>query len=169
MKNLILIFFLTLIFSCNQHKSTVETSNLPELTESTNQETETTEKIFITMERSPCYGQCATYKIKIYNTGKVEYEGIKFAKKIGAYTKILNQNQLTEIKNQIEFIKLFEMKDKYDSNISDIPSTLVLVIYKGKKKIILDRFGAPNELKQFEKLIDYFVIDDKLIKAEDKN
>jgi len=86
-------------------------------------------------------------------------------KKKGKYTKKLSQEQLKEIQSQIDVIKLFELNDKYDSKITDIPSTLLYVVFNGKKKKIYDRDGGPVELKRFEKLIDFLVIDDNLKKV----
>ncbi|PCJ26349.1 MAG: hypothetical protein COA97_06090 [Flavobacteriales bacterium] len=123
------------------------------------------ESIFLTMERTPCFGKCPSYKITIFNTGNVIYEGFTFAEKEGKHTKKLSQKQLLEIKSQIEIINLFELEDKYDSQITDIPSTHLYVVYKGQKKKILDRVGGPKELKRFEKLIDFLVIDNNLKKV----
>ena len=123
------------------------------------------EHLFLTMERTPCFGKCPSYKIMIFNTGNVVYEGFTFAEKEGKYTKKLTKKQLSEIESQIEIINLFELKNKYDSKITDIPSVHLYVEYKGNKKKILDRDGAPDELKRFEKLIDFLVLDDKLKKV----
>ncbi len=123
------------------------------------------ESIFLTMERTPCFGKCPSYKITIFNTGNVIYEGFSFAQKEGKHIKKLSKKQLSEIQSQIDIIKLFELNDKYDSRITDIPSTHLYVIYKGKKKKIVDRVNAPEKLKKFEKLIDSIVIDDNLKKV----
>ena len=122
------------------------------------------ESVFITMERTPCFGKCPSYKITIFNTGNVIYEGFKFATKEGKYTKKLTQNQLSEIQSQINIEGIFDLENKYDSPITDVPSTILYIIYNGKKKKILDRYGAPDKLKRFEKLIDALVLDDKLKK-----
>lgn len=120
------------------------------------------ESVFIAMERTPCLGKCPSYKLTIFNTGNVTYEGYTFAEKKGNYQTKLTPAQLRELKQQIEKINLFEMQDKYDSQITDIPSCILLVNYKGKTKKIIDRHGGPNELKEFEKLIDFFVLTDDL-------
>lgn len=161
MKNLILIASLTLFFSCKQNVPITENPAIVEVQESI----PVKESLFLTMERTPCFGKCPSYKITIFNTGNVVYEGFNFTEKEGKHTKKLTQKQLTEIQSQIEVIGLFELKDKYDSQITDIPSVQLYVVYKGKKKKILDRVGGPNELKQFEKLIDFLVIDDDLKKV----
>lgn len=125
------------------------------------------ESIFITMERTPCFGKCPNYKITIFNTGNVVYEGLQFAEKQGKFKKKLNNKQLTELEEQIEYLKIFALKDVYDSKITDIPSCILLINYKEKKKKILDRDGAPEELKRFEKLIDALIITNDLKKEEE--
>jgi len=123
------------------------------------------ESIFITMERTPCFGKCPSYKITIFNTGNVVYEGLQFAEKQGKYKKKLTKSQLSEIGVQLELINLFELKDKYDSKITDIPSCILYFNYEEKIKKILDRDGAPDKLKKFEKFIDALVITDNLEKV----
>ena len=123
------------------------------------------ERMFLTMERTPCFGKCPSYKIIIFNTGNVSYEGFSFATKEGKHTKKITQEQLSEIQLKMEEIKFFELNDRYDSRVTDIPSTRLYVEYKGQKKKLLDRVGAPKELKEFEKLIDSIIIDDKLVKV----
>ncbi len=125
------------------------------------------ESIFITMERTPCFGKCPNYKITIFNTGNVVYEGLQFAEKQGKFTKKLNKTQLIELEEQIEYLKIFALKNAYDSKITDIPSCILFINYKEKKKKILDRDGAPEELKRFEKLIDALIITNDLKKEEE--
>ena len=149
-----------LLFSCKQSTPVTDNSS------STTQEIiPVKESIFLTMERTPCFGKCPNYKITIFNTGNVVYEGFSFTEKEGKHTKKLSQKQLSEIESQIEVINLFELKDKYDSKMTDIPSVYLYIAYKGNKKKILDRDGGPSELKRFEKLIDFLVIDDNLKKV----
>ena len=165
MKNIILISILILAVSCKQTKPAIENSTLDSDTSTPKNEIPVKESLFLTMERTPCFGKCPSYKLTIFNTGNVVYEGFTFAKKEGKHTKKLSKIQLTEIQDKIESINLFEMNDKYDSQITDIPSTILFVVYKGKKKKILDRVGGPDELKKLEKLIDFLVIDDELKKV----
>ncbi len=126
------------------------------------------ESLFLSMERSPCFGKCPNYKISIFNTGRVIYEGFNFVEKEGKYETQLSEDAMNEIKEQMELIKIFKMEDKYDSPITDIPSTLIYINNDGKKKKIYDRHGAPNELREFEKLIDHFVLKSELTKIGEK-
>lgn len=125
------------------------------------------ESVMLTMERTPCFGRCPSYKLTIFNTGKVLFDGDQNTENIGRHSSSLSKTQIDEIKTQINLIKLFELQDKYDAKITDIPSCLLYVNIDGKKKKIFDRYGAPKELKEFEKLIDSLVLNSKMTKIED--
>lgn len=154
------IFFLLLLFSLTACKQTKPLkSNLADLDAENQKET-----IFISMERTPCLGKCPGYTITIYETGMVIYEGRDFVEREGKYTAMLSNEAMNELKNYIKSINFFNFKDKYDKEITDIPSCIVAVSLDGKYKKIIDRYEAPRELRDLEKLIDYYVLTDNLKK-----
>jgi hypothetical protein len=167
MKWFILIASLTVLLSCKQSETTSEAPTTTISEKINNEVIPVKEALFLSMERTPCFGKCPNYKITIMNTGKVTYEGIQFTDKIGLYSKQLSSKQLSQIQKRMEDINLFEMNSKYDSNITDIPAVALFIIYKANKKKIYDRYGGPKDLREFEKLIDSIVIDDQLIKVEE--
>ncbi|MDB4533284.1 DUF6438 domain-containing protein [Vicingaceae bacterium] len=167
MKWFILIASLTVLLSCKQSKTTSDAPTTTISEKINNEVIPLKEALFLSMERTPCFGKCPNYKITIMNTGKVTYEGIQFTDKIGLYSKQLSSKQLSQIQKRMEDINLFEMNSKYDSNITDIPAVALFIIYKANKKKIYDRYGGPKDLREFEKLIDSIVIDDQLIKVEE--
>lgn len=116
------------------------------------------EEVFIRMERTPCFGQCPSYKITIFNTGRVLYEGYSFVDQEGNFETSLSKAELARLKKKIDEIKIFALKNKYDTNITDIPSCLIYVNDGEQTKKIYDRYGAPEDLKDFEKLIDKLVL-----------
>ncbi|MCB0400555.1 MAG: hypothetical protein KDD41_00580 [Flavobacteriales bacterium] len=130
------------------------------------QETPIKESLFITMERTPCLGRCPSYKISIFNTGKILYEGYDFVEHQGTFQGQLSPVQLNDIRAKMDEIKIFALQNKYDSPITDIPSCLLYINDGEQKKKIYDRHGAPESLKEFEKLIDTFVSGCKLSKVK---
>ena len=46
------------------------------------------------------------------------------------------------------------MEDKYTADITDLPKTIVFIKKDRKKKKIIDYYGAPKTLKEFESLVD---------------
>ncbi len=166
MKWFIFIASLTVLLSCKQSKTTADNSSNTK-NDTVEDVIPVKESLFLTMERTPCLGKCPNYKITIFNTGNVIYEGINFVDKQGKHRKKLSSKQLKEIQDHVDILKIFELKDKYDSPITDIPSVHLFIVYNNKKKKILDRVNGPKELRQFEKLIDHLVIDDELKKVEE--
>ncbi len=167
MKWFLLIASMTVLLSCKQSESTSDAPTATTPTETATEVTPVKEALFLSMERTPCFGQCPYYKITIMNTGKVVYDGIRFTEKKGLHTKTLSPNQLSQIQKRMEDIDIFSMDDKYDSNITDVPAVALMIIYKTKRKKIFHRYGGPKELSEFEKLIDSIIIDDQLIKVEE--
>lgn len=164
---LLLLTLTTLFFSCKDSEKTITKSVEKEIVEeTTKQDLPVKEALFLSMERTPCFGKCPAYKITIFNTGNVTYTGNSNTKKIGKYSKTLTQQQLNEIQKMMKDIKIMEMKDVYDSEVTDLPSTIFFIVNNKKKKKILYRIDAPAELKQFEKLIDFLVLDDELKQFE---
>lgn len=154
------ILFLLLLFTLNACKQTK-----PIKENESNTVTETLkETIFISMERTPCLGRCPGYTITIYETGMVIYDGRDFVEREGKYSTMLSNDAMEELKNYINSINFFNLKDKYDKEITDIPSCIIAVSLDGKYKKIIDRYEGPQGLKELEKLIDYYVLTDNLKK-----
>lgn len=165
MKYIFLITIATLLFSCKNTEKSQEitkTAKPTKLKATKLPEAAMKESLFLSMERTPCFGKCPTYKIMIFNTGNVIYEGYSNTKHIGKFQNQLSKKQLNEIKTMMDEINIMEMKDVYDTKATDLPSTILFIVNNNSKKKILDRMEAPAELKQFEKLIDYLVINDQL-------
>ena len=168
MRYILILLLTTLLFSCkNAEKTTdntVVTTEKPVTTKPSKVPVVLKESLFLTMERTPCFGKCPTYKIMIFNTGDVIFEGFSNTKYIGKYKQQLTRQQLKEIQYMMNEIDITGMKDVYDSGVTDYPSTILyLVSNNTHKKKILDRVDAPASLKQFEKLIDSLVLNDKLV------
>lgn len=170
MKKITFILLLTITSIACKNQEKIQEKTVTETTENTETTTPTPvkESLFITMERTPCLGMCPSYLIQIFNTGRVEYEGRTFAKKEGKYTKTLSDAALEEITNKIKDIDFFNLEDKYDKLVTDIPSCIISVHLDGKKKKILDRYNGPQGLRNLEKLIDFHVIDDDLVKVTEE-
>src|SRR5690554_8070209 len=44
------------------------------------------DSLIISFEKTPCFGRCPVYKIKVFESGFAIYEGINFAEKMGTYS-----------------------------------------------------------------------------------
>ncbi|HKR06401.1 MAG TPA: DUF6438 domain-containing protein [Bacteroidia bacterium] len=118
--------------------------------------------LLASIERTPCFGQCPTYKISIYQSGYVVYEGKQHVKNIGFFSLRLDKSKVEEIKNFILQNKILEMNDEYKNpRIADYPSTLTEANLNGKYKHIIETDPqAPKEIKDFQKFLDSFFTDE---------
>ncbi|MBL4624052.1 MAG: hypothetical protein JKY42_02760 [Flavobacteriales bacterium] len=107
--------------------------------------------------RTPCYGRCPAYTVKMYVSGYSSYEGKSHTEMIGTYTGSMSKESLASIVKKVDDIKFFDMNNIYDTNVTDFPSVHVYANQDGKRKQIIDRQGGPKELKELEILIDEMV------------
>ena len=114
------------------------------------------DSLLLSMERTPCYGTCPTYKFQIYKNGYAEYEGIRFVNKEGMFYTILGKEQLKKITDKAKEIKFYYFKDEYiDRNITDFPTTIIKYNLEGNMKTVLDGHNeTPRDLKDFELFLD---------------
>ncbi|MFT4834207.1 MAG: hypothetical protein ACI8WP_000966 [Flavobacteriaceae bacterium] len=104
------------------------------------------EMVVLTMQKSSCRGKCPVYVMDVYNTGKLVLDGKANIDYIGDFVGELDKNSLNQIVQEFENSDFQAFEDKYDSRITDIPSTYLT--FKGKK--VENRSGAPEKLDQLE-------------------
>lgn len=114
------------------------------------------------IEHTPCFGKCPTYKISIYQSGYVVYEGKQHVKNIGLFSTQLEKSKVEEIKSFILQKKILEMNDEYKNlQIADYPSVITEAKVNGKYKHIVETDPkAPKEIKDFQKFLDSFFTDE---------
>ena len=109
------------LLACSTTKNISENSNNVEQTIKDRDSSD----VFASIYRSACFGSCTTYKMTIYQDGFISYEGIRFVELEGNYHTTITKEQMQSFIDKAESIGYFEMEDKYDSSITDIPSVTV--------------------------------------------
>ena len=107
-------------------------------------------KKIISISRGACFGTCPIYLISIFFDRSAIYHGKKFVDKIGEIEFKLSEEEINSILQKAKKINYCQLEDKYFEHISDLPRIYVQIF----DKKVLDYYGAPNELKELEKLID---------------
>ena len=140
-RSLLLVFLV--LFACGSSKKGTEIKIK-----------EIKKELIISLERTPCYGTCPIYKIKIFSDGSAFYHGERFVEKIGNYEFSVSKETLNYILKKADEIGFFELEDKYTANITDLPKTITFIKNGKHKKRVVDYYGAPKTLKEFESLVD---------------
>lgn len=120
----------------------------------------------IEMSKTPCFGTCPEYEIKINGKGLASYEGKKFVKLEGSYTKTLSDQATNDLMKAFVDADFWSFEDEYTSDISDLPTTYIAFSHGGQSKKIKDYYNAPEALKALEKLVEDIVEEEGWEKQE---
>ncbi|MBS1536480.1 MAG: hypothetical protein JST20_01875 [Bacteroidetes bacterium] len=110
------------------------------------------------LQRTVCFGMCPSYKLIIYGTGKVEYEGFKYSKIDGKVSAEIPVDSVRILIQEIEKADFFSWNDEYQrQDATDLPSAWTTVTIDGNTKLIKHYGGdssAPRKLTEIEHRID---------------
>jgi hypothetical protein len=126
------------------------------------------EDIVITLERTPCFGQCPVYSLKIKGDGTVIYSGVQFVKITGIQETTISMDAVDQLLMEFEKADYFSLNDSYIKfGKSDMPSANTSITLGGLTKAINHYLGdltAPKSLTELENKIDEIVNSDQWIK-----
>lgn len=106
--------------------------------------------IVFEIERTPCFGYCPEYKMKIYKNGFVYLNAKRHLDMEGEYKSNISENKLNELIEEFNKNNFFSFEDKYTAKVTDLPTTTTTFRYEGEEKRIVDYHGAPKKLKNLE-------------------
>jgi Domain of unknown function (DUF6438) len=113
--------------------------------------------VMVSLQRTPCFGQCPVFKIQLFNDGKVVYEGRAFCKRMGTHKATASPELIKAIQQKASDIKYLSLNEKYpkgESMITDIPTTVSYIKFGSESKMIHNNYDAPTELIEFERWLE---------------
>lgn len=169
MKYLVYIFVTMAVIACNNSKEVVSKKDDADKTKVDKKmepvEMQASDKVNLTsldvpdsllasIERTACYGTCPTYIIKVYKSGYVTYEGIRFVKNEGLFHTTVSEDVLDLLLSKAKEVNYYSFENEFNEGITDIPSTITQVRLNGKVKQVTNRGGENQQLIEFEKYFD---------------
>jgi hypothetical protein len=113
--------------------------------------------VFVSMERTACFGTCPIYKMMVLQNGQALYEGIQHVEMEGRYTSTFSKSEMHSILEKADEYGFWKLNEKYDSPVTDFPTTFTS-LRKGKQvKMVEHRVAGPGALKAFEDYIDSLI------------
>ena len=143
-----------------------DAEDMQEQIEATNAGTEG-DSIYFSIERTPCFGSCPTYKLTIFQDGSATYEGRRFATREGSYTGHVNADTMKQLKDLAEAKGFYAMDDKYDKPVTDLPSVIIRIHADTRNKQVIGRVGAPQAFKNLTKEVETLLAEVEWTKVEE--
>ena len=120
----------------------------------------------ITLERTPCFGSCPSYKVQIFADGRVVYQGKRFVRRKGKAQARITKDAVQELVREFNSINYLNLDDEYNPGSpscpegwTDHPSAITSLAWEGKKKTIRHYHGCRgaqvlDQLTALEEKID---------------
>lgn len=122
------------------------------------------EDIMISLERTPCFGFCPDYTVTVFGNGTVVYEGRNFVAVEGMQRGQISQEDVRELVDEFYDARFFNMRDRYEQSVTDLPSQTTSITIDGKTKSVY-RYGfEPERLAMLEDKIDEIAQTEKWVK-----
>ncbi|MCW5900597.1 MAG: hypothetical protein KIT10_15130 [Flavobacteriales bacterium] len=105
------------------------------------------DSLVISLERTPCFGMCPAYRFNVYRSGFATYEGVVHVEQLGRHEARIPVDRIERAVARAKELGFFQFDDVYDSQVTDLPSTIIRVSASGRSKQVLGRVGAPPGFK----------------------
>jgi hypothetical protein len=149
---------LFLLPSCRDRARTVDATPNDDSVVTSGQETSTGtnpeatppaagDSLFLSLQRTACFGTCPSYKVEVYESGYATYEGRAHVERIGSYTTHVDRQIMETLANEAERHGFFTLNEVYDSPVTDLPSTILIIQRNGDTKKVTGRVGQPQAFK----------------------
>jgi hypothetical protein len=125
----------------------------------------------ISLERTPCFGQCPVYRITVTAGGAVTYEGRANVRRIGTATADVSPDSVSTLLREMERAGYFTFSDRYAASeptcrryTTDSPSAISSATFRGRTKRVEHDYGCggvPRALTVLEQRIDEVVGSDQ--------
>ncbi len=107
--------------------------------------------------RTPCYGKCPQYEIRLYASGYATFEGMAHVEHLGQFEARVDPQIIENLIIKAIDINYIGLSDSYPvkgKGIEDFPLCVTGLFTGNRQKIIYNRNDAPKELVSYEEYFD---------------
>lgn len=112
------------------------------------------DSVFFSLERTPCFGKCAAYTVTIDKFGNARWIGRSNTDRPGTWKAQVSTMTMERLLSRANTIGFFDMEDRYDGQVTDLPSTIIRVNANGRDKKVVARYKIPPAFKPFAAFAD---------------
>lgn len=107
------------------------------------------DSLVILLQRTPCFGQCKAYILKVYRSGYATYDGRANVELEGLHQTRIDLNTLRTLLAEAERNGFYQLNEVYDRDVTDLPSSIMRLVGNGKDKRVAGRVGTPESFTRF--------------------
>jgi len=126
---------------------------------------------FAGYQKTPCYGTCPVYQVKIFSDGKATWFGRMNVERKGWYEGEVSKDVLKRIREKVHEVNFLDFENQYPTGqrVADLPTTITTIRIGDMEKIVRNTHDAPEKLKEFEKFMEEMIEDIAWRPAENKD
>lgn len=114
--------------------------------------------VAITLNRTVCFGFCPDYTVTITGEGEVRYVGRRFVNVVGERTATIPRADVAALLARFDEIGFERLRDAYRANVTDLPTTTIVLERDGRRKVVADygglSAGMPEAVRDLQDRID---------------
>lgn len=100
-----------------------------------------------------CFGYCPIIRLTVRHDGWVEYAGGQFAERQGLDSFRLTEQEIRQLRKEVQKANLWQYPDKIESQVVDAPWSTLIVYRDGASKSVLGSMDRPAPLLELENTI----------------
>lgn len=117
------------------------------------------DSLFFAMKKTPCFGRCPTYEVRLYQGGYATYKGESNVEREGDFDATYSDALRDSIVAKAQRIGIMMLLDSYDNQlVTDLPSTYFQIQIGGQKKEVHCRIQCPERLVDFGKEVEEMIL-----------
>lgn len=108
------------------------------------------DSLVMEFSKTPCYGQCPVYNVKVYESGYAVWEGKNFTDRMGVYSTQIAASERQKFFAEAEAEGFFDFDKSYDNSmVQDLPSTSLMIQMDEERHRVTIRMAVPKDVKDY--------------------
>jgi len=112
------------------------------------------------LAKTPCYGRCPVFEVRIYSDGVVDFFGEKNVNLIGHYRAKADANFIDQVIQEASKAGYYQLDSFYPAGgqrIPDLPNVITYVRIANDEKSVTNNHLAPKSLMAFEQRLEALI------------
>lgn len=109
--------------------------------------------VTLSLDATPCEGNCPVYTVEVCGDGTVAYLGVSDVSRAGVHRYEIPRENVTAILDAASRADFFALEERYEAAATDLPATVTTVTIDGHTHRVVNEAwqdDAPEELSELE-------------------